>query len=571
MTAGKNKEKKIGKKEKILLVLFPFWTPLIPPMGISCLKSFLQEHGRPVKTVDLNIEDQFKEIYNRYFDAMIKIVPENKRGNFHNVGKDVLQNHMMAYIHFSDAREYIELVKILISKTFFHEAADRDILPLNQVIKDFYTLLAEHFMDLLQREQPGVLGLSVYEGTLPASLFAAKRTKNTYPHIKIVMGGGIFAEQLSAGSPNWDFFLQKTPYIDKIIIGEGENLFFKYLKGELPESQRIYTLKDINMQTLDLSSAPLPDFSDFEIRSYPYLAAYTSRSCPFQCKFCSETVQWGKYRKKQARQIVKELEELYKKYESQLVLMGDSLLNPVITEMARELIKEDLSIYWDGYLRADKEVGDHDHTLLWRRAGFYRARLGIESGSPKILELMGKRTTPLQVKKAVSSLAFAGTKTTTYWVLGFPGETEQDFKETLDLITELRNDLYEAWCSPFYYYPTGQVNSNAWGNKNKLLYPENAKAMLMIQTWIQDCQPSREETYQRMYRFVQHCKHLGVPNPFSLHEIYEADQRWRKLHPNAVPSIVDFEKKGDYIDESRRVEKIFLAKTTMDHGGDFSF
>lgn len=31
-----------ASNEKVLLVLLPFWDPQIPPLGISCLKSFLQ-------------------------------------------------------------------------------------------------------------------------------------------------------------------------------------------------------------------------------------------------------------------------------------------------------------------------------------------------------------------------------------------------------------------------------------------------------------------------------------------------------------------------------------------------
>ena len=49
------KEKSISK-EKILLGLMPIWDPLIPPLGISYLKSFIQNHGYHVKTMDANVE-----------------------------------------------------------------------------------------------------------------------------------------------------------------------------------------------------------------------------------------------------------------------------------------------------------------------------------------------------------------------------------------------------------------------------------------------------------------------------------------------------------------------------------
>ena len=56
-----------AKKEKILLVLLPFWTPLIPPMGIVCLKSFLRQYGYEVKTVDANTEYRLRKTHNIYY------------------------------------------------------------------------------------------------------------------------------------------------------------------------------------------------------------------------------------------------------------------------------------------------------------------------------------------------------------------------------------------------------------------------------------------------------------------------------------------------------------------------
>ena len=66
----------------ILLLLLPYWTPLIPPMGISCLKSHLQKNGYEVKTVDFSVHSDFKQLYENYFDILRDVVPEKNRGNF---------------------------------------------------------------------------------------------------------------------------------------------------------------------------------------------------------------------------------------------------------------------------------------------------------------------------------------------------------------------------------------------------------------------------------------------------------------------------------------------------------
>ncbi|UCH94751.1 MAG: radical SAM protein [Candidatus Aminicenantes bacterium] len=561
-------------KEKVLLALLPFWAPLIPPIGIASLKQFLQLRGFKVKTVDANIEFEFREIFEKYFQFLRTGIPGEKIGNLYNIGYDVLRNHMMAHLNSEGKKGYLQLLKDIISKTFYCNIDLQQLLKLKLLIDEFYHRLEDYLLHLLDREKPGVIGLSVYEDTLPASLFALQLIKKRYPQIETVIGGGIFADQLAMGSPNLEYFLERTkPYIDKIIIGEGEILFYKLLCGDLPGSQRVYTLKDIGEEVLDLSSLEVPDFSDFKLQYYSYSAAHTSRSCPFQCAFCSETIQWGKYRKKEAVRVAEELTRLYREHNKQLFYLCDSLLNPGITGFANELVKSDISIYWEGYLRADKEVCDPENIFLWRRGGFYRAWLGVESGSRHVLDLMDKRITVEQIKAAVSGLAYAGIKTSTLWIVGYPGETGKDFQQTLDLLEELSDDIYEVWCSPFNYYLSGQVKSHKWAKDSIPLYPGNVRDILMVQTWILNLEPSREEAYKRMNRLIRHCKKLGIPTPYSLHDIYEADKRWKKLHKNAVPAMMEFKEKGSYIDECKRVSNVLPSskKLDLEKGGDFLF
>lgn len=320
-----------------------------------------------------------------------------------------------------------------------------------------------------------------------------------------IVGGGSFSQELDIASENLKFFLKKTPCIDKIIIEEGEMLFLKYLREELPQGQRIYSLKDNSNRLMDLSSAELPDFSDFDMQRYPHMAAYSSRSCPFQCSFCAETTYWGKYRKKSAAQVVEEMHYLYNKYGRRLFLMCDSLLNPVIAGLAREFLAE------------------------------------------------------------------AGIKTTTYWIVGHPGETAEDFQQTLDFITAFKDDIYEAECNPFRYFESGQVDSGKWsrGIERIPLYPGETNELLMNRTLVFKSNPTWEETIERVHRFVLHCDRLGVPNPYTLPAIYEVDEHWKKLHRNAVPSLADLNDKNVDVNESKNVEKIVELQNKLDVDGDF--
>lgn len=562
-----------GNGKKILLALLPYWTPLIPPQGIASIKVFLEKYGYKVKTVDANVEEIFKEIYESYFNTLKKYVPESFWGNFYNIGHDVLRNHMMAHFNRKDAgkneKNYNELVKILVYQTFFWHLDEAQISQMNSIINEFYIELENYFLGLLESEKPDVVGLTANLGTLPSCMFAFRLTKEKYPHIKTVVGGTIFSGELPMASPDFQFFLEKTPYIDKVLVGEGQRLFLKLLEGELPESQRVFTLEDIGNEPMDVSQLELPDVSDFDLARYPYMAAGASFSCPYQCRFCNVAGFFGKYREKSVKQVMEEFEELYRRHGYQLYFMTDALLNPVMTELARALLQSGMSVYMDAYMRVSEEVCDTEKTLLWRRGGLYRARMGIETGSQRLLDLMGKEITVEQSKAALSSLAYAGIKTTAYFVIGYPGETEEDFQQTLDFVAEMKDNIWETECNPFYYYYTGQPYSDKWADKRRLLYPEDAKDLLICQTWIVDCQPSREERFRRIFRFAELCKKLGIPNPYTSQETYEADERWKSLHENAVPSMVEFTNQDVFIDENKQVKKLILARDTQQDEGDF--
>jgi hypothetical protein len=126
-------------------------------------------------------------------------------------------------------------------------------------------------------------------------------------------------------------------------------------------------------------------------------------------------------------------------------------------------------------------------------------------------------------------------------------------------------------CNPFYYYYTGQPEGDEWANYRMPLYPGYAQDLLISQTWILNCEPSREERFKRLFRLTEHCKKLGIPNPYTIEEIYEADERWKNLHENAVPSLIEFQDRGVYIDENKYVKKLIPAQNIQMDDNDFMF
>ena len=233
----------------------------------------------------------------------------------------------------------------------------------------------------------------------------------------------------------------------------------KYLLGELPKQQRVYTKNDIGDKILGFHEQPLPDFSDLDMGKYPYHGA---------------------------------------------------------TALADEIIKSRVSLYYDAYFRVDEASSDIRNSSHCRRGGMYRVRLGVERGSHRILAEMNKQITFPQIKAAVSALAYADIKTTTYWVICHPGETEEDFQQILDLVEVLKEDTFQIECNYFLPHYTKQFSEEEWRKNVRLLYPESASNMLVFQyyTLAPGMEPSREETFKRVHRFEVHSRKLGIPNPY---------------------------------------------------------
>ncbi len=570
------KNHKLRWNPKIMLALMPFWDPLIPPNGIAAIKGHLVKQGFNVKARDVSIEREFQELYDQYFDLLRQNIDESHLGNLFNMGHDLLTDHLTAHVHQSDDEgRYIELVREIIYLVFYVKLDDTLIREFNGILTTLFSRLEAYWVRLLEEEKPDVLGLTAYRGILPTLMFAFKLTKERFPHILTVLGGSMFSDSHAVGSPNYESFMKETePYIDKVIIGSGELIFEKLLKGELPEEQRIFSKEDIGNRTLEYHEMEIQDFFDFDMARYPFVPVSGSKSCPFACTFCNSKSYWGKYTRKDPKQLVREMQELYRRHGKQLFHLTDSLVNPYIQELSDELIATDSSFYYDCYLRVGEDVASIENTMKWRRSGLYRVRLGVESGSQRVLDMMHKGITPSLAKASVSALAYAGIKTTLYMVVGHPGESEEDFQKTLQLMEELKDDIWQAEAAPIMFHYSGQGNTGAWEGTLEPLYSDNVSDMMISRPWtLVGSEPSREERHHRMFKFAQHCKSLGIGNPYSLQENYLADLRWKKLHRFSVPGLHEFNDSRRFITENLDIKITATAKDTrrIEDAGDFGF
>lgn len=99
---------------------------------------------------------------------------------------------------------------------------------------------------------------------------------------------------------------------------------------------------------------------------------------------------------------------------------------------------------------------DREVLMAMREAGFVRkVPVGIESGSERTLKAMNKRLNIKLVEEKVNLLNSCGFKPTGFFILGFPGETLEDMKETLKVARRLK--LHAAAFSPFEPIPGAEA------------------------------------------------------------------------------------------------------------------
>jgi hypothetical protein len=513
----------------ICLIMAPYFVPLAPPLGISLLKAHLEREGHSVHCIDFNVDPTFWSLHLQYMRALETADPHVSMEGQSRLWS-IRNAHLLSILNGASLAQSAAFIRRI--TPYYGIDCPGPLADTLSTIAGKVFAQAEKLMGEYDFRRFSMVGCSTYTTSLALALYFLRIAKRSNPAIRTLMGGGVFADDLAPGSQNFNTLIEEYPFVDQTVIGEGELIMSLLARGEFCDRKHI-SMADVNGDTLPLQESAMPDFSDFPTSRYYHLTLEGGRSCPFQCAFCSETVQWGKYRKKSHDQVASQMFALAKIYNNPRFFMGDSLMNPYIEALSAELLKSREKVLFDGYLRADPLPGDPERTAKWAASGCYRVRLGIESGSQDTLELIDKRTGPAIISRALRSLARAGIRTTTYWVVGFPGETEKAFQETMQFIEDNQESIYEVEAHPFSYFPVGQVASGQW--KGVRLYDEDVQKAMKFGVWdIVDANPPREERYRRLRRVATLAAKLRVKNVYSFKDREVADTRWMGLHNHAV-------------------------------------
>ena len=170
----------------------------------------------------------------------------------------------------------------------------------------------------------------------------------------------------------------------------------------------------------------------------------TSRGCALGCVFCApiERESYGRqYRWRSAESVCDELAELVRLGANAVYFVDDffAFSNRRLEELCETLLRRGVVLPWAAQVRA--QGLSLDTLRLMRRAGCSTLCFGAESGSDRVLKMLRKGVTTDQILKQSELIRQAGIQQVGYFIVGVPGETDQERGETYRLIQRLQPDV----------------------------------------------------------------------------------------------------------------------------------
>jgi radical SAM superfamily enzyme YgiQ (UPF0313 family) len=166
----------------------------------------------------------------------------------------------------------------------------------------------------------------------------------------------------------------------------------------------------------------------------------TSRGCPVACSYCATHTRTIAYRP--IDHIVDEIKLVKEKYGTILFSFKDdsfTVNKKRVGEFCDTLLAERLNIGWECNTRVD--LINEGLLRKMKKAGCNGIKVGVESGSERILKGMNKQITHEQVRNAAKIFKKVGIHWTGYFMMGVPGETAEEIYQTLDLMYEIQPDF----------------------------------------------------------------------------------------------------------------------------------
>ena len=288
-----------------------------------------------------------------------------------------------------------------------------------------------------------------------ASLTMAKLIKDLYPEVTIVFGGANFD-----GEMGLEYF-RAFPFIDHVVVGEGEESFLplvrRILDGKTEDYPNGVTYREGEKVMLtpnaalfsDFAKTGPPDYDDYyhllaelghKAQGLERILLYEgSRGCwwgeKHHCTFCGLNAQSMKFRAKKPEQVLTEIADLSRRYDAVRFRLVDNIIDMAYIEgLFGKLAADHCDL--DVFIETKSNLQKHQIKTL-AAGGVKCMQPGLESLSLNQLHAMDKGATPMQNIICLKwSLYY---HVTVLWniLLGFPGETNEDYQRQLDLIPSL--------------------------------------------------------------------------------------------------------------------------------------
>lgn len=422
--------RKNKKQFKTLLVSAPFMRPTLPLMAISVLKSAIASKGWHVACLHLPLFLLKFMNYGDYYQA------------FQTSDEGDIWYSRHIYTSKSDRR--------LLSKPDLGISIERKVeANITAGIRKFNEYVATH----LFKKTYDVVGFSVSEGQLTASLYFAKLYKELHPKAKIVFGGPQCTGGMGAS------IVEVFPWIDYAVHGEGEKPLIEILESVFEGDNRrldgcsarsggkIVSVPPSSVID-DLDSLPTPDHSDY-FEQYAQCGA----PCPVVCipVELNRGCWWGKcaycayyrnrpYREFSPSKVCEIIDELADKH---LCLnyfimsnVGYRSLQALSSRLKKS--KRDLSLKM-----SHRATVSRDELEALREGGLKEIAFGIESLSTSLLKKMQKGVSAIQNIQSLKNAEKLGIRESAPLIYGFPGETKREFGETIASIKKCWHLMYD--------------------------------------------------------------------------------------------------------------------------------
>jgi len=217
----------------------------------------------------------------------------------------------------------------------------------------------------------------------------------------------------------------------------------------------------------------LADFDAYERLCGRRWAMYTSSlACPFNCSYCTNAGVYGRqWNGLPPEQVVEETFDLSSRYGLEMLwIVDDNFLVDIerALKIAEGLVRVGSSFRWS--IQATTNLTARlsvDELRLFRRAGLHQICQGVDSASPKILQLMNKTFQDFDsIYQSAQRCVEAGIRPSFNIIFAYPGEDNQDRKQTVAFILDVcrRFPGAEFWTNIFTPYPGSPIMHHAQEN-----------------------------------------------------------------------------------------------------------